>query len=582
MTVPTTLSDEEFEILALALPARPSWLDLARALETAAEERASDGLRVLSIAFVYDLVPPNQEGRRETAGSPYACMWESNEGSYPPRVAEVKEEVQTLWRSVYDAVDDPIVCARLADLLYVAGGGAAHQEGRRGAQCLQTLAEEPAWTALERAECIARALEVYAELNDRNALSAAAERTVALADELLGQEHAGPPFIALRALVALKPRSRPAELSALLERVIDHFKDSEHEVSALGLAADATVDPKTKQEFRRRQLAARVAEARRAEGIAKVALLQRAAEFARKHALQTEAAALLNELQNIPQSELGLETIEVSTELPTDAIREEIDRLAGSGAEDAVAALRRVGSAIGPPGGSNADIDDEVERQAAEFPIAGLFGQQILGPDSAAPHFVADKPENKRRIARGRQRRLHADFYGGVLIAPMLDEIVRHHGRPSQESVTTHFATDLIGEDRAERIARALELFWDEDYDASAHVLVPRLESIMRDVARHRGITIVKPVTEGSYGGVISLNTVMAKLRMLDPDVEWLDYAEALLCDPLALNLRNDIAHGIVARIGGVHAGLLIHMACFLALLRRHAVEQDDESPSES
>ena len=71
MTVPTTLSDEEFGILAVALAARPAWLDLARALETAAVERASDGLRVLSIAFVYDLVPPSQEGRRETAGSPY-------------------------------------------------------------------------------------------------------------------------------------------------------------------------------------------------------------------------------------------------------------------------------------------------------------------------------------------------------------------------------------------------------------------------------------------------------------------------------------------------------------------------------
>ncbi len=571
MALPERLTDSEIEVLTGALADRPGWLELARSLEAAANERDSEGLRMLSMAFVYDLVAPGQSGRRATAGGPYATMWESPDGSYPPRVPDVLEEVRNVWRFVLGKLDDPIACARLADLLYVAEGRSAHVEGRRAAVCLVALASEPAWTALDKAVCIARAIEIQLELNDREGLSASTKRCVDLVDELLGQEHPGPPFIALRALIALKSDRRPAGVSELLDRVIEHFTGTRHEAAALGLAADAAVDSQARSKLRRRQLDARLIEARNADGLAKVALLQRAAEFARASGLSAEAAAILKELQDMPQSELGFQSVEVSEQIPAEAIREEVDRLVGSGAKDLLDALNRIGAGVEPPGGSNADMDAEVARLAEEFPVLGLFGQTVLGPESAAPHFVANEEESKRQVERGRLRRMHTDFIAGVFLGPLLDNAVEHHGRPSHDDLAAHFATELIGPERGERFARALELFWDRDYDASAHVLVPRLESVLRDLARAHGITIVKPVSEGSYGGVISLNTIMSKLRAIEPDAEWLDYLEALLCDPLALNYRNLIAHGLIPAVGGVGAALLLHAACFLSVLRPDA-----------
>jgi hypothetical protein len=55
----------------------------------------------------------------------------------------------------------------------------------------------------------------------------------------------------------------------------------------------------------------------------------------------------------------------------------------------------------------------------------------------------------------------------------------------------------------------------------------------------------------------------------------WFDYLEALLCDPLAINLRNDIAHGVRQRVGGVEAALLIQAACHLTLIR--AAERSEQ-----
>lgn len=574
---PAHLTEGEMEVLRDALTGRPGWFDLARALETAANERSSFGLRLVSMAFVYDFVPQLQGGRRETAGGPYATMSAGPEGSYPPHVPEVREEVRTLWRSVLGDIDDPIACARLADLLYVAEGRSAHADGRRAASCFVGLTAESAWTALDRAECAARALEILAELNDRSSLAATAQRTVGLVDDLLGQEHAGPPLIALRALLALKAKSRPSDLDDLLDRVVAHFENTTHEAGVLGIAADATTDQAAKAALRRRQLEAKVNEAQRGEGIAKVALLTRAIEFARRYGFAADADSMLKELQDMPQSELSLESIEVSTDVPVDEVRREVDRLVGSGATDAIDALGRIGTGVEPPGGSNVDMDAAVDEQNRQSPVQHLFGQTILGGESAAPHFVANEEDDKRRVERGRLRKMYADYLGSVLIGPMLDAVIEHHDRPSHEELTAHFATELIGEIRAERIARSLELFWEQQYDDCAHILVPRLESILRDLARARDATIVKHAGEGSYGGVVSLNVVMSKLRALDPDSDWIDYLEALLCDPLAINLRNLIAHGITPRTGGTAAALLLHAACFLALLR-----PDDSAGPES
>lgn len=472
-----------------------------------------------------------------------------------------------MWRSTRDAIDDPILAARLGDLLFVADGMLAHADGRAGAVAHLRLAEEPAWSALDRAACAARALEAMAALNDRTGLAAAASSAVETVDMLLEQEHPGPPFIVLRALARLKPKQRPDGLDALVERVIARFDDSRNKASALAIAVDATTDPEKKAALRRRHLDVVVAEARAADGLAKVTFLQRAGDLARRYGFGAEADALLHELQELPQDDLGFVEHTEEIPIPRTQVDRAIDSVVGPEAGDMVEALRRFGS-VEAPGGSNADIEAFVIKLEQDYPIANLFGHQIFGPDASAPQFIANTPESKRRAACGRHRTMTANFYGGVLLGPMLVDAVEHHGRPDHDVLVEHFTTDICDARRADRVAHALELFWDGAYDSSAHVLVPRLEATLRDLARVLGITVVTPAAEGRFTGLITLGTVLRKLRELEVDVEWFDYLEALLCEPLAKNLRNDIAHGLIPRVGGGDAALLLHAACHLALVR--------------
>jgi len=565
MQLPTQLDEREETFLREALTGRPEWLDLARGLEEAANASGSEALRMLSLVFVYDLIPPH-DVRRANVGGPYASMQETEEGIYPPRPSEVLEEVRSVWRSARERVEDPIVGARVSDLLYVAEGKAAHADGRRAAQELAALARESEREPLSRAACMVRSVEILVELNDRDALSEILETAEQVVRDLLEQEHPGPPFSVLRALVGLKKDRRPDWLQGLLTRATERFPIGHAGESALSLAAEAASDPERQKELRRRQLQLRVDEANASEGLAKAAMLQRAIDLARRFGFTREMEELLRQLQDLPREDLGFESMEESIDLPTQEIREQVDLIVGSHATDIFEALKRLGD-FGPPGGSHADIDREVEEQVKEHPLLNLFSHSMFGTETSAPTFVASSDESKKLMSRGRQRQFHIGFYGQILYAPMLDEAVERHGRPSREDLAQHFATDLIGEVRGERIARAVEFFWDEEYDEAAHVIVPRLESTLRDIARASGIPIVRPAEEGRFTGVLSLNVVLAKLRELY-ESPWFDYLEALLCDPLATNLRNDIAHGIRKRVGGVEAALLIQAACYLTLIR--------------
>jgi hypothetical protein len=532
---------------------------------------------MLSLAFVYDLVSPSQDTRRAAVGGPYASMIESKDGIYPPRPFEVIEEVRSVWRSARRSIEDPIVGARISDLLYVAQGKTAHQEGRRAARELAKLASEPEWEAMRRAVCMARSIEILVELNDRAALSEIIEKAKRVVVDLLEQEHPGPPLSVLRSLVALTKELRPAGLEDLIDQANQRFSSGHPGERALELATEASSDPVHQKELRRQQLQLRIDEAAEADGLAKVTVLQRAIELARRFGFTQEMETLLKEQQDLPAEDLGFESMEVSIDLPTKEIREEVDRTVGSHASDIFDALKRLGS-YGPPGGANADIDHEVEAQEEGSPLLNLFSHSAFGAETSAPTFLAGEDESKRLMSRGRQRQFHVSFYGQILFAPMLDEAVDRHGRPSHEELAQHFSTELIGEVRGERMARAVEFFWDEEYDESAHLMVPRLESVLRDVARISGVPIVRPAQEGRFTGVVSLNVVLAKLCELY-EMPWFDYLEALLCDPLATNLRNDIAHGIQRRVGGVEAALLIQAACHLTLLRATEGKSDRPSP---
>jgi hypothetical protein len=99
-------------------------------------------------------------------------------------------------------------------------------------------------------------------------------------------------------------------------------------------------------------------------------------------------------------------------------------------------------------------------------------------------------------------------------------------------------------------------------------------------MARQLGIPVVRAVEPGrEIGGVVTLGTLLREMTPVFPDQSWHAYLLNLLADPLGLNLRNSISHGLHGRVGPVDASLLVQAALFLADLSLGDSQDTPEPP---
>jgi hypothetical protein len=93
------------------------------------------------------------------------------------------------------------------------------------------------------------------------------------------------------------------------------------------------------------------------------------------------------------------------------------------------------------------------------------------------------------------------------------------------------------------------------------------LEAVIREMARLVGLPIVREPVANRPGRVRGLGEILDGLKGHLATPGWHAYFTSLLADPLGLNLRNVIAHGLRSEIGVDDAALMIHVACHLAML---------------
>ncbi len=294
-----------------------------------------------------------------------------------------------------------------------------------------------------------------------------------------------------------------------------------------------------------------------------MSFLERALEVARTSGLAEEAKQLRSELGSISEEELDLKKVSSEIKVPTDEVERFVASFVKSDAwEDALTAF----GAYGPPGGEPEEIDREVKRQMNEQPLQFLMTKIVVDADTNAAIFRATD-EASHEVAAIAERRQFAARIWSVFAVDVLRRVEGKYGRPSREHLTASFTSEFIDEDVAERIACAFELWWDDQPDESAHVLAPRLEAVLREVARRLGLPVIREPVANKPGGVRSLGDLLYAMKERVATPGWHGYLVNLLVDPLGLNLRNVIGHGLRAPIGHDDSALLLHAACFLRLL---------------
>lgn len=565
--------DEVVKLLEEIAPTVDNWHGIGTALRKQELKSPEHILWKYVFAFEYMDVEESNRDYFERYG-PFAPWIEMQGGVFPPPLNTISDEILAEWVTVLEKVQHPILSSRLADLLWVRRWGNRPDLFARQAIDSYLEVAKGNWVELYRANCLTRALSVCKQISDGERKTRIISATMkACALELKSDEWR--PGVSLRlieALVKLPKGEIPNEVDNLLNKALEVYKKDAWIVeNVLGLMI-RRADVRKQKELQLHQISKWVEEADKSEqGIIKLHNLEHALELARNYGFQDVADEMRRRIQSVPEEDLQLKTYSSQIEIPNDVVEEYLNSFIDE--RGLTESLTRFGS-NGPPSGDHKKNIEEIERHVQEFPLQFHITRAVYDENNAPIRFGRNLDENKE-ISLAQYESMSIRLFGKM--APnILERIVQKHGSPSTNELTEFFTTPLIPKDISANIAQAIDWYYKNEFDVAAHLLVPRIEAIFRILVRELGLPIIREPVGTIPGGVVQLGSLLTMLQD-KLDESWRRYFYNLLANPIGINLRNRICHGLITKADKDDVALLIHVVCNFRLIRVSKPDETEE-----
>lgn len=223
-----------------------------------------------------------------------------------------------------------------------------------------------------------------------------------------------------------------------------------------------------------------------------------------------------------------------------------------------------------------------LEKQVVELvetaPLMAMITQTVMADDHVAAKIgsVIDDP-----VGRLVQETAQGISLSDVWLVTALDRAIEVHTVHPGHFVSWAARSGLF-EDLT-LLAEGVAAWYAQDYVKSVHVLVPQLEVALRNLAAKLG----KPTTKAHPavpGASVAINMgdmlhAPAIIEALGPDTAL--HLQTLYTDPRGFNLRNDLAHGLLAadRMSLSVASRVLHTLLVLGIWRELANSRRKPAP---
>ena len=529
-------------------------------------------------AFGYMLVASRREETRERYGV-FGAAWEIEGSIFPPRLAELPDEVLVIWGEYSAALrGSPLAVSRLNDLRWVRKFGDDKVDSARAAidGYLEVAASSREMTLVD---ALLRAIEIANEIKDETRLQTAVKKAVeAVEAEFEAEDDSRPgiPMSLLEALADLRPDDRPRSLRDLIEAAGERYGADPYIAQSASELLVQLLPIEDREALQREQVGRWREEADRSTGILRYARLQEALGLARKHGFTDLAEGLLAAMQSMTDDDLELKTVRTEVKVPSEKIDAYVRGFADR-SNSWQEALTRFG-ANGPPSGDSAKNLEAVRETAKGNPLTRLISNQVIGPHSSPVASPGSEEEHDRLDLAGQEAL--AIRVWAPLGVEILESIKEKFGEPDRQELADFFTTELIDKSVAARLADSVLRFYRGDDDGALHMMPPQIEAAIRGAAARIGIVVIKTPQGPKPGGVRALGAVLAEFegRL---DESWRRYLSNALTDQVGVNLRNEISHGLYGPPVRADVAVLIHIACHLRGLTTEASEERAEDASE-
>lgn len=511
-------------------------------------------------------------------GEPPGCRLgprREDQYAYPMQISAVPDEEVRLWKSISAHVADPGAVARVHDLLVERGEGSRRTHAQQAVDAYlaienTSLRDETGGVSHSAVSYLLRAWDLTRRFHLWEKLPDVEQRLLATATAELATAVHSPGLVLplLEALAAAPVRRQPADASAvnrdevklLLAQAMDRYPDGRLLQQTMDIARSLAVDEIERAALTRDQAERLLRYARAVAGHLRMVRLQEAIAFARNRGVKDVEAEATVELQRIPRDALGMQSITSSVSIPADYFQRQITPFTDSADwSDGIVHFLK-GSC---PTGSYQRLVEQEREHASRFSLRRLFTTQHLTLEGR-PSWAAQSDDEKTAAEIAWIASISAQHSGRVLAAG-LHAFVDRYGVPGEDELVD-VLLDLTGANAAliRSLARALRLYLQGEYEASANLIVPKIEAAARMLLLELDEAIYKVQIgsdPGGYGGLYGLIDALGKLCL---DEDWTYFLQWLLLGSPGQNARNDLTHGLVLDPGPVQAALILRAAALL------------------
>jgi hypothetical protein len=508
---------------------------------------------------------PNEDSIWGTYFAPMGS-WTLGDGT-PQRSPDIKDldaDVVAHWERRARSVHSPVMRARYADLVWdltaaITKGHRPHEYALIAIDAYIDATEKSYYTIeIEAAGWLKRALNLALSVGDKDRQRRAVDAIFALYDRVaVADPHLIGvwtfPFDVLydkKDLLAPEQESRLiADLEAMLVRTSGAGKAAEFDPFGAQAASDRLARYYKRHNNRAEverviktygQAFAKIS--KEASPMLAMAWLQPVIERYEQEGLKADAEQLqLMSAEKGKNVASDLKEVSTKVELKKEDVDKVVEHLISG---DLKTSFGRIAEYFIPKAGAARKLLDQMRTDA---PFLSIIPINVLASDGHTTARIGSLDED----ADGRLHKQLAETIG--FYQPFLVHILaklREKYAATTESILDFLCeSPLFAENRSGLLRDGLLAYEQEDFVKAIHVLVPQIEQILRNFLGNLGRPTLKTVR--NHPGLMdakSMNDILGdeQMRKVLTENLW-RYLEVVYIDKRGLNLRNDLAHGLLS-----------------------------------
>ncbi|MEH7298524.1 MULTISPECIES: DUF4209 domain-containing protein [Bacillus] len=257
-----------------------------------------------------------------------------------------------------------------------------------------------------------------------------------------------------------------------------------------------------------------------------------------------------------------MERMSVPIEIPSDIINKIVEAHISSDIESSLDLIARSDCFIPKV---NA-IEEQVNKQDRAYPMQSLLSKSIISDGKKVEHTITE--EDLKKINFISNYMCHLTVNLEVLIKFIFEKLIGEYDLGVDKIMKKFDRWGLLDNRNRPFIEIGMKNFFEGDYISSVHILVPQFESTLRRLFSNAGFptTSIKKGTaqhEETFNEFLNREDIKSSLGN---DIHKL--IQIVMVEQAGLNLRNQIAHGLINFSSITKAQCLLVIYLFLVLTR--------------